>query len=134
MWQCPTCKRTFKNTNQSHYCVKPETIDQYIAAQAPEVQPILHEICETIRGAAPEAVEKISCHIPTFWQEKNLVQLAAHKNHIGFYPGDEAVISFAERLTDYKTNKGCIHLPLGQPIPYGLIRDIVQYRVAQSTV
>jgi len=131
MWECPACKRTFKNTDQSHYCIKPETIDQYISTQAPDVQPILQSICAAIREAAPEAAEKISCHIPTFWQKKNLVQLAAHKRHIGFYPGDEAVIAFADHLTAYQTNKGCIQLPLDQPVPYDLIREIVQYRVAQ---
>jgi len=129
MWQCPKCNRECKNTNQSHFCVKPETIDQYISAQVEETQPILYKICETIRNAAPEAVEKISCHMPTFWQKKNLVQLAAHKSHIGFYPGDEAVVAFAEHLTDYETNKGCIRFPLDQPIDDRLIADIVQWRV-----
>jgi len=109
--------------------VKPETVAQYIAAQAEAVQPMFHQICETIRAAAPEAVEKISCHMPTFWQKKNLVQLAAHKNHIGFYPGDEAVLAFAERLTAYKTNKGCIHLPLDTPVDVELIADITRWRV-----
>ena len=130
MWICPKCKREFKNTNQSHFCVKPETIDQYIAAQTPQVQPILQEICETIRTAAPDSSEKISQHMPTFWQKKNLVQFAAHKNHIGFYPGDEAVLAFVERLTDYKTNKGCIHFPLDKPMDCELIADIIRWRVA----
>jgi len=129
MWTCPKCKRAFKNTNQSHFCVKPETTDQYIAAQVPEVQPTLHTICEIVREAAPDAVEKISQHMPTFWQKKNLVQFAAHKNHIGFYPGEEAVLAFAERLADYKTNKGCVHLPLGQAIDDDLIAEIVQWRI-----
>jgi len=131
MWQCPKCERSFKNTNQSHYCIKPENIDQYISMQAPEAQPILHEICKTTRAAAPEAVEKISCHMPTFWQKKNIIQLAAHKNHIGFYPGEEAVAAFAEQLVDYKTNKGCIHFPLDKPVPYGLVTDIVEYCVGR---
>ena len=117
-------------TNQSHFCVKPETTDQYIDAQVLEVQSVLHKICETIRAAAPDSVEKISQHMPTFWQKKNLVQLAAHKNHIGFYPGDEAVLAFAERLEGYRTNKGCVHFLLDQPIDYGLISDIVRWRVS----
>ena len=129
MWTCPKCSREFKNTNQSHYCVKPETVDQYIAEQAEAVRPLFRTICEVIREAAPEAVEKISCHVPTFWQKKNLVQFAAHKNHIGFYPGDEAVLAFAERLAAYKTNKGCIHLPLDAPVDVELIADIVRWQV-----
>jgi len=38
MWQCPKCKREFKNINQSHYCTKSESVDEYISMQAPEVQ------------------------------------------------------------------------------------------------
>jgi len=128
MWQCPKCKREFKNTNQSHFCVKPENIGEYILAQREEIQPILRLVYEAVSNAAPVATEKISQHMPTFWQKKNLVQFAAHKNHIGFYPGDDAVITFAERLSGYKTNKGCIHLPYDN-IDTELIADIVRWAV-----
>ena len=60
MWKCPNCGRTFKNTEQEHFCVKPHSIDEYIAAQPEEVRPLLQSIRETICAAAPEATEKIS--------------------------------------------------------------------------
>ncbi len=51
MWQCPKCKREFKNTNQDHFCEEaPKTIDTYIAAQPLEVQPILQQVRDTIRA------------------------------------------------------------------------------------
>ena len=134
MWQCPKCKREFKNTNQSHYCTKAESIDDYIAMQAAEAQPGMRKVCEVIREAAPECTEIISCHMPTFKQgSKNLIQFAAHKNHLGFYPSDDAVNAFAELLSieRYKFNKGCIHFPWSKPMPYELISQITQYRAAQ---
>jgi len=136
MWQCPKCKREFKNTNQSHYCTKPESIDGYISMQAPEVQSTIQKVCDIIRETVPECTEIISCHMPTFRNgssKSNLVQLAAHKNHLGFYPFDDAVNAFADRLAleGYKFNKGCIHFPWSKPIPYELISEIIQYRVAQ---
>ena len=134
MWQCPKCKRAFKNTNQSHYCTKAESIDGYIAMQATEVQPVLHKVCAVIREAAPECAETISCHMPTFRQgSSNLIQLAAHKNHLGFYPFEDAVNAFADRLAleGYKFSKGCIHFPWSRPMPYELILQIAQYRAAQ---
>jgi len=131
MWTCPKCKREFKNTNQNHFCVKPETINEYIYAQSEEQQPILRIVYETVSKAAPNAEEKIKQHIPTFWQNKNIVQFAAHKSHIGFYPSDDAVTAFTERLAGYKTNKGCIHLPYDN-IDAKLIADIVQWRVANA--
>ena len=131
MWQCPKCGRAFKNMNQDHYCGKISTIEEYISAQPEEVQPLLHKIREAIRSAAPDAVEKISWRMPTFWQGENLIHFAAFKKHIGIYPGGEAVAVFAERLTGYQTSKGAIQFPLGKPIDYDLIADITKWRVAQ---
>jgi len=132
MWTCPKCQREFKNTNQNHFCVKPKTIDEYISGQSEEIQPVLQKIYETVRNAAPDAEEKISQHIPTFWQKKNIVQFAAHKNHIGFYPGADAVTAFTGPLVDYQTNKGCIHLLYDQ-VDFELIAEIVRWKVANTT-
>ena len=131
MWQCSKCGREFKYTNQDHFCIKPNSIDEYIAAQPDDVRPLLHGIRETIRAAAPEVTEKISWQMPTFWQGENLIHFAVFKKHIGLYPGGEATAVFAERLVGYKTSKGAVQLPLGKPIDYELIADIVRWRVNQ---
>ena len=130
MWQCPKCRREFKNINQSHYCGKISTIDDYIAGHPEEVRPILRKLRDVIKAAAPEAIEKISWQMPTFWQGENLVQFAAHQKHIGFYPGPEAVEAFAHRLSEYKSSKGAVQLPLNKPLDYELIADITRRRVA----
>lgn len=130
-WQCPKCGREFKNMNQDHYCVKLSTIDEYISAQPEDVQPLLNKIRAIIRNAAPNAVEKISWQMPTFWQEKNLIHFAAFKKHISIFPGGEATEVFSKRLTGYKTSKGTIQFPLNKPIDYDLISDITRWRVAQ---
>jgi len=62
------------------------TMDEYVATLPKNVQGILEKIRQTIRKAAPGAVETISYQIPTFkLNGKNLVHFAAWKNHIGFY-------------------------------------------------
>lgn len=129
MWKCPTCGREFKNIEQGHFCGKFSNIEEYIAIQSEDVQPLLQSIRETIRAAAPEAIEKISWQMPTFWQGENLIHFAAFKKHIGLYPGGEATSEFAERLVGYKTSKGAIQLPLGKPIDDQLITDIVRWRI-----
>lgn len=131
MWQCPSCGREFETTQQDHFCKKTDCIDDYISAQSEEVRPLLQSIRDTIRAAAPEAKEKISWQMPTFWMGENLIHFAAFKNHIGLYPGGEATSEFAERLTGYKTSKGAIQLPLDQPIDHQLITDIVRWRLKQ---
>lgn len=107
------------------------TIDEYIDGLSVDVQPLMQAVRSTIRAAAPEATEKISYRMPTFWQGENLIHFAAFKRHIGVYPGGEAVGIFADRLTGYKTSKGTIQFPLDKPIDHALIADITRWRVEQ---
>ena len=127
MWTCPKCGRTFQNQNQGHYCVKPKDIDEYIAFQDEAARPFLQAVRETIRGALPDAEERISWSMPTFWRGKNIIQFAASKRHIGLYPGPEAVAAFADRLTEYRTSKGTIQLPYSKPLPLELIGEIAKW-------
>lgn len=128
VWTCPKCGRIFKKQNQSHYCGKaPETIDAYIVSQPEEVQPYLKAVREAIKEGIPEAEEKISWSMPTFWKKYNIIQFAGFKNHIGLYPGPEAVEQFAEQLKDYKTSKGTIQFPYKKPIPLELIARIAEW-------
>ena len=128
MWTCPKCGRNFRNNNQSHYCGKaPQTIAEYIREQPEAVQPILRQLQETIHIAIPEAKQKISWSMPTFWKGCNLIQFAASPKHIGLYPGPEAVEAFADRLADFPTSKGTIRLPLDRPMPLELIADIARW-------
>ena len=127
MCTCPKCGREFRKNEQSHYCgEKPKTIDEYIQAQDEEKQEDLQYIRQVLRDALPEAEERISWSMPTFWRKHNILHFAASKNHIGFYPGPAAVEQFAEELKDYKTNKGTIRIPYGK-IDAVLIRKIARW-------
>lgn len=109
-----------------------ESIDAYIAHFPPEAQAILRTLREVIKESAPDAKEKISYQMPTFEHYGNLVHFAAFKNHIGFYPGASGIEAFKHELTSYKWAKGSVQFPIGKPLPYELIRRIVQYRVADN--
>lgn len=128
MWECPKCGRTFKRTNQDHYCgAAPQSIGEYIAGQPKEVQPYLMQIDEAIRKALPDALQKISWSMPTYWKKRNLIQFAAFQKHVGLYPGPEAVEAFAKQLQEYKTSKGAIQLPYNKPLPLPLIGEIAAW-------
>ena len=128
MWQCPKCGREFKNQDQNHFCSEaPNTIDSYIEAQAKEVQPLLHQVRNTIRTTLPEAEERISWKMPTYWKKHNIIHFAAFKKHIGVYPGENAMVHFAGRLTEYKTSKGAIQLPYDKTLPLDLIAEIAKW-------
>ena len=103
------------------------TIDEYISAQNPAIQERLRAIRNAISEAIPEAEEKISYQMPTFWKGRNIIHFAAFKNHIGVYPGGEATAVFTEKLKDYKTSKGAIQLPNKKELPLDLIKEIAQW-------
>lgn len=107
------------------------TIDEYIAAFSVEIQEILRKIRQVIRDAAPEAKEAISYQMPTFKLNGNLVHFAAFKDHIGFFPTPSGVDAYPE-LMQYKTGKGTLQFPLDQPIPYEIIRRVVEFRVLEA--
>jgi len=108
---------------------KPETIDAYIAGCRPKVQPILREILEVVRAAAPDAKEVISYGMPTFRMKRIIVHIGAFKNHIGLFPPVREP-QFADRIVPYRNEKANLSFPLSQPMPLDLIRDIVKARVA----
>ncbi len=124
MWKCPKCGRSFSREGQGHYCGKIETIDQYIEEQDEAVRAYLNEIRRIIRSAIPQAQEKISWSMPTYWKGKNLIHFAASKKHLGIYPGGEATTVFAEELKAYDTSKGTIRIPWKEPLPRDLIGKI----------
>lgn len=125
MWECPKCKREFKKENQDHYCGEPpKTIDSYIEAQPEQIQPLLRDVRNTIKEVLPNAQERISWSMPTFWAKHNIIHFAAFKNHLGIYPGEEAIVFFSDKLTEYKTSKGAIQFPYKNPIPLELIGEI----------
>lgn len=110
-----------------------ETIDEYIATFPKEVQVILQKIRQTIQHAAPLATEAISYQMPTFkLQGKSLVHFAAFSHHIGFYPIPSSITAFRKELSVYKQGKGSVQFPLDKPIPYDLVRRIVEFRVKET--
>lgn len=128
MWKCPECGREFKNTNQDHFCGEPpKTIDAYIAAQPEEVQSLLNQVRDTLRAVLPFAEERISWSMPTYWHKQNIIHFAGFKKHMGIYPGDKAVVHFAEKLTEYKTSKGAIQFPYSKSLPLELIAEIAKW-------
>lgn len=112
--------------------VGPVSIDEYIATFPEETQRLLQEMRATIRAATPEATEKISYGIPTFFLKGNLVHFAAFKDHIGFYPTSSGTQAFEPELSVYDSSKGTVRFPKDKPLPLDLVRKIVEFRVAEN--
>ena len=65
MWFCQKCGRSFKKTNQSHYCGKsPSNVDEYIEQQNHISHSHLNKIREIIRSNTKDVNERISWSMP----------------------------------------------------------------------
>jgi uncharacterized protein YdhG (YjbR/CyaY superfamily) len=110
-----------------------KTIDEYIETFEPGIQKTLNEIRNFIKKEVPEATEKISYGMPTFYMNGNLVHFAAFKDHYSFYPSPSGIDDFFEKeLAPYRTGKGTLRFPIDKPIPWKIIQKVIQFRVKQN--
>jgi len=111
-----------------------DSVDDYVAAQPPDVQQILEQIRATVQRVAPAAEVTISYQIPAYKLDgKYLIYVAAWKNHIAIYPipdGDEALQA---DIAPHRSGKGTLKFPLAKPIPYDLIERIVGAALAERS-
>jgi uncharacterized protein YdhG (YjbR/CyaY superfamily) len=111
------------------------SVDQYISTFPPDVQAILSNIRELIKQQAPEVDESLAYGMPAYKTNgRPLVYFAAFEKHIGFYATPSGHTRFSEELSQYKQGKGSVQFPLNNPIPYELIRRIVEYRVVENSL
>ena len=111
---------------------KYKNIDEYHGMQPDSIRQLLDTIRHTIKQAAPNAEETISYGMPAFKENKVLIYYAVNKNHIGIYPGSNAIVYFKKELEKYSTSKGAIQISLAKPIPVGLIKKLVKFRIAED--
>ena len=111
---------------------KPTTVDEYIVQFPQDVQQILFKVRALVKELAPAATERISYGMPGFYLNGMLVWFAGHKDYIGFYPTGEGIEAFKNELSGYKWSKGAVQFPLDQPIPYELMRKMVNFRISQN--
>lgn len=109
------------------------SINDHIAGFPEETRDVLEELRALIRAAAPDATEKMSYAIPTYYLNGNLVHFAGYEKHVGFYPGASGMQACEAELKPYKRGKGSVRFPLDEPLPAGVIRRIVEFRVAENT-
>lgn len=114
-----------------------KTFEDYFSQFDEELIYKLETIRTEIKNEIPEVEECIKYLMPTFvFQNKNLIHFAAFTNHIGLYPGPEAVSFFEKELAQYKTSKGAIQIPLEEDVPLDLIKKIVNHakdRISKTT-
>lgn len=107
-----------------------DTVEAYLAGFDGEVRARLDATREVIRSAAPEATESISYGMPAYRLDgKPLVYFAGYAGHVGFYATPNGHDAFAEDFARYRQGKGSVQFPHTEPLPSGLVRRVVTFRV-----
>jgi uncharacterized protein YdhG (YjbR/CyaY superfamily) len=107
-------------------------VDGYIAAAPEGARPLLTELRETIRAAAPDAEEEISYGMPYYHLHGlRLTYFQAHTRHIGLYAFtvDDAR---AVGLEQHMAAKATLQFRLDQPLPTSAIRRLIEQRVTAT--
>lgn len=108
-------------------------VDAVLAALPEPTRDALEALRETIRAAAPTAVEGINYGVPAFkYRGRPFVSFGAGKAHCSFYVQSPAVMdAHAGELAGYDTSKGTIRFRADAPLPAAIVTRLVRARMAE---
>ena len=102
------------------------TVDSYIQSIDPIALPIFNKIRYYILSLNDQIQEYSGYGILGFKLGKKKFYIGGYKTHIGLYPGPTLINSLKDELKDLKVSKGTIHIPLKEPIPFDVIKLVIQ--------
>jgi len=107
-------------------------VDDYLAALPENSRVTLKGLRNTIKVAAPKAVEKISYRMPMYNYLGMLVGFAAFKKHCSLFMSPSVMEAHKDLLKRYDTAKGTIRFPIGKPSPVALVKKLVKARIKEN--
>jgi uncharacterized protein YdhG (YjbR/CyaY superfamily) len=113
----------------------PTTVEEYLATLPEERRGAVRQLRETIRAAAPDAIETVAYGMPAFRSDGGqfLVSFAAFKRHYSLFPASDAVVeALGDELAPYLTGKGTIRFPADEQLPLTTVSKVVKIRLAEN--
>jgi uncharacterized protein YdhG (YjbR/CyaY superfamily) len=112
-----------------------DSVDAYIANFPPQTQEILLKIRKIVHKQTQDAGERISYGIPTFTiNGKYFIYMAAYPKHVSIYPLRAGSTLFDKELKPYHSGTATIKFPLNKPIPWELVRKIIDFKAKSTPV
>ncbi len=73
MWICPTCRRSFGRTGQSHECAPALSLEEYFATGPPFERPVFEAVSAFVATLGPVLIEPVQVGIffkrPSSWMQ-----------------------------------------------------------------
>jgi uncharacterized protein YdhG (YjbR/CyaY superfamily) len=112
---------------------KPTTLAGYLAGLSADQRATVEKLRDTIIAAAPDAEAVFSYNMPGFkLAGEPLAWVAAWKQHFSMYPLTKSMMAaHGDALASYEMSKGTLRFPATKPVPYALVRTLIQTRVAE---
>ncbi len=124
--------RITSGVNMKQQIKNASTVDEYLATVPSEARAALQKIRTQVKKLVPQATEKISYGMPTFFAHRALVGYAAHKDHCSFYPWSGVTLkNLTKELAGFETSAGTVRFTVDKPLPAALIKKIVQARLLE---
>jgi uncharacterized protein YdhG (YjbR/CyaY superfamily) len=110
-------------------------VNEYLAAQPPDVRKALRRVRTVIRRALPRAEEAISYQIPAYKLDgRTVIYFAGFKEHYSLYPFTRRLeTAFEAQIAPFEiSGKGTIRFPVSEPVPVALIAAIARFRANEA--
>lgn len=85
----------------------------------------IYNILEELLGV--DTTKTFAYQMPTYKAQRNVIHFVATKNHIGIYPGPEAIEQYKHQFGNYGYSKGTLRIKYNQQIPTELIKQLATY-------
>lgn len=111
---------------------KAATVEEYLSRQTKEVRAAFDRIRRSVKKVVPDATERISYGMPTFFVEKALLGYSARAEHCSIFPWSGVTLkAFQEELKDFSTSAGTVRFTPDHPIPVKLLERIITARLSE---
>lgn len=106
-----------------------DAVQEYMNQFEDEQKLRLEQLRQLVHAEAPEAQEGIMYGLVGYkLNKKPLVYFGGFEHHTGFYATPNGHEAFADEFSQYKQGKGSVQFPIDQPLPIGLIRQVILHR------
>lgn len=98
---------------------------EYILMQEPKAQDHLWKVYNILEQSLGDTTEKTMAYqMPTYKARRNVIHFNCSKQHVGIYPGADAIMAFSDQFGDYSFSKGTLRVKYNQEVPEELIKQL----------